>query len=33
MTSIDSTLAKFVLNDFRKILNYMEGAEVEYEGR
>ena len=33
MTYIDSHIARFAMQEFRQVLKYMEGAEVEYEGR
>ena len=33
MTYIDSHAAKYALAEFRKVLQFMEGADVEYEGR
>ena len=33
MTYIDSHVAKFALEEFHKVIKFMEGAETEYEGR
>jgi len=33
MTYIDSQIAIVALNEFRKVIKIMEGAEFEYEGR
>ena len=33
MTYIDAQVAEFSLQEYRKVLKYMEGAEVEYAGR
>ena len=33
MTYIDVHVAKFALQEFRKIIKFMDGSETEYEGR
>ena len=33
MTYIDSQVSKYALEEFRKVIKFMEGSETEYEGR
>ena len=33
MTFIDAQVAEFAVKEYRKVLKYMEGADVEYKGR
>ena len=33
MTYIDTQVAELSLQEYRKVLKYMEGSEVEYTGR
>lgn len=33
MTSIDTIVAKVALEEFRKVMSFMEGSKTEYTGR
>ena len=33
MTSIDTIVAKVALEEFRKVMSFMEGSKTEYPGR
>ena len=33
MTSIDTVVATIAMEEYRKVMNFMEGSNIEYSGR